>query len=435
MGPGSAPAYDIESLRRTVHSLTVELLAVYEELSLLYSVSAQIGRLADENQIAAVALKEAIEISTADCGWVALWDGDAFRVHETCRAGIERNAVKQINCAVLEPLFQKQKHGTVSHALPREYNLSHPDAPSRFLASALTLDGRSRGYLCLGRRHTGDVFLSPDHKLISAVALLMAVELENVRLQRSELDKRRLEYEMELARAIQQSLLPRDFSCITFLDAAGISEPCYEIGGDFFDLIPVNASLCTLVVADVSGKGPPAALQVAMMRGVVNAVSRTRSDLPLLMSTLNECLLARSAAERFVTAFAATLTSCGRLHYSNAGHTSPLWIRQDGRVVELAQGGPLLGVFPHSRFVQASVQLAPGDLLVMYTDGVTDAHDCKGNVFGSARLLDWARNQCGRLPQDVKNSLIHAIGNFCGASRPDDDRSVLVVRYTGPGLR
>jgi serine phosphatase RsbU (regulator of sigma subunit) len=428
----TAPAYSLESLRRTVQSLTVELLAVYEELALLYSVSSQIGRLADENQIAAVALKEAIEISSADCGWVALWDGNKFRAHDACRMGIEPKIIEQINEAVLEPLFQSGKHDFLSHALTQEYALGGTDAPCRFLASALTLDGRSRGYLCLGRREKGSFFLSPDQKLIGAIALLMAVELENVRLQRSELDKQRLVNELELARSIQQSLLPRDFSCIHYLDAAGVSEPCYEIGGDYFDLIPASADLCTLIIADVSGKGPPAALHAAMVQGIVHAVSRACTELPSLMSTLNECLLARPATGRFVTAFAATLSSNGHLHYSNAGHTSALWIPQKGAVVELSEGGPLLGVFPGARYSLATVQLAPGDLLIMYTDGVTEAQDRTGHPFGTARLLDWAHDQRGRLPQEVQNNLIATVGDFCAGSRQDDDRSVLVVRYTGP---
>jgi sigma-B regulation protein RsbU (phosphoserine phosphatase) len=271
--------------------------------------------------------------------------------------------------------------------------------------------------------------------LLHAIALLVALELENVRLRRSEFEKQRLLKELELARTIQQSLLPRNFSGTSFLEAAGISEPCCEIGGDFFDLIPISAGLSMLIIADVSGKGPPAALQAAMVQGIVNAVSRTCPDLPSLMSTLNECLLTRSAVDRFVTAFAATLSSDGRLHYSNGGHTSTVWIQQNGDVIELTQGGPLLGSFPSASYTQGSIQMTPGDLLVMYTDGVTEAHDGKGGSFGTDRLLNWARHQRGRLPDEVKNSLIAAVGDFCGDRRQDDDRSVLVVRYTGPNTK
>ena len=427
----AAPAYTLESLRRAVHSLTVELLAVYEELALLYSVSGQIGRLADETQIAAVALKEALEISSADCGWVALWDGDSLRVHENCRVGIERRIIDEVHRVVLEPLFQTGRQDFVSHALRQEYGINDAEAPSRFLASALAPEGHSQGYLCLGRKETGAVFLSPDQKLISALALMLAVELENVRLQRSELDKQRLLNELQLARTIQQSLLPRDFSRISFLDAAGASEPCGEIGGDFFDLIPIDADRCTLIIADISGKGPPAALQAAMVQGIVNAVSRTCPELPFLMSTLNACLLNRPAADRFVTAFAGALDRGGRLHYTNAGHPAPLWIRRNGEVVELGQSGPLLGVFSKSEYSQTCVQLAPGDLLVMYTDGLTEARDRRGRAFGAARLLDWARRQNGLPPEEIKGELTRTVQAFCEGCRQEDDCSVLVVQYSG----
>ena len=432
MTPAPAPQHNIESLRRSVQSLTMELLAVYEELELLYSLGAQIGRLADEDQVAAVGLKEAMEISSADCGWVALSDGERLRVPENCRIGIEVGTVDHINRAVLESLHHRGKREFSSHALREECRLAEADAPARFLASSLAVGENSRGYMCLGRQQTGSIFLSADQKLINAIALLVAMELENVRLQRSELEKQRLVNELALARSIQQSLLPRDFSCTAFLDATGISEPCYEIGGDFFDLIPISADLCMLVIADVSGKGPPAALQAAMVQGIVHAVSRNSPEVSFLMGTLNECILARSVEDHFVTAFAATLDNTGRLRYSNGGHTRPLWIRTDGQVIELAEGGPLLGIFENAIYPQGSVQLRPGDLLVLYTDGVTEAEDPQGDPFGTACLLDWAHGQAGHLPTEVKESLINTVSHFCGGSRQADDLTLLVVRYTGP---
>ena len=430
-----APQYNVESLRRSVQSLTVELLAVYEELELLYSVGAQIGRLADEDQIAAVALKQAMEILSADCGWVALSDGERLRVPEGCRIGIEVGTMDHINRAVLESLYHRGKREFVSHALNEEYKLGEADVPFRFLASSLALEGNSRGYVCLGRQETGRVFLSPDQKLINAVALLIAVELENVRLQRSELEKQRLVNELELARTIQQSLLPRDFACNNFLDAAGISEPCYDIGGDFFDLIPINTDLCMLVIADVSGKGPPAALQAAMVQGIVHADSRKGPELSSLMRTLNECILARSVADRFVSAFVATLDSAGRLQYTNGGHTRPLWIQTNGQVMELAEGGPLLGIFDKASYSQGSVQLRSGDLLLLFTDGVTEAEDPQGNQFGTACLLDWARGRAGQSPVEVRDSLLETISQFSQGTRQSDDVTILVVRYTGPSDR
>jgi serine phosphatase RsbU (regulator of sigma subunit) len=427
-----APKRDLESLRRSVQSLTLELLATYEELELLYSLGAQIGRLADEDQIAAVGLKEAMEILSADCGWVVLLDGENLRVPDNCRKGIAAGTMDLVNRTVLEPLCHRGKRGFMSHALKMEYKLGEEDFPSRFLTSSLEVGGNVCGYVCLGRHEEGSVFLSADQKLINAVAVLMAVELENVRLRRSELEKQRLMHELELARTIQQSLLPGDFSCVDFLDATGVSEPCYEIGGDFFDLIPINNDLCMLVIADVSGKGPSAALQASMVQGIVHAASRNGPELPSLMETLNESLLARSVPDRFVTAFVATVDSSGSLRYSNGGHTRPIWIKTNGRVTELTEGGPLLGMFENAAYPQGAAQLERGDLLLLYTDGVTEAEDPQGTPFGTTYLLDWAHGQAGLSPVEVKDSLLRTVYQFTGGTRQSDDVTIFVARYTEP---
>ena len=334
----------------------------------------------------------------------------------------------------LEPLRFRGTNQALLRSLKEYCPFVQADVPAPFLAASLSVGESSLGYLCLGRRDERRPFTSVDQKLSDAVALLMAVGLENVRLQRSELEKRRLMNELELARSIQQSLLPRNFSCIDFLEAAGVSEPCYEIGGDFFDLIPIGTDLCMLIIADVSGKGPPAALQAAMVQGIVHAASRSSPELSSLMETLNACIMSRSLEGRFVTAFAATLDNSGHLQYTNAAHTRPLWIQTNGQVTELAEGGTILGIFENPSYPQGSVQLRPGDLLLLYTDGVTEAEDPQGNPFGTACLLDWARGRAGQRPVEIKESLINTVRHFCGGSRQTDDLTVLVVQYMGPTL-
>jgi serine phosphatase RsbU (regulator of sigma subunit) len=427
--------HDIGWLQRSVQSLTGELLRVYEELTLLYELGRQIGPLADEDQIASAALREAIDILSADCGWVALWDEGTFRVPKDCRIEIEVGTVDNINRSVFETLYHRREGEFLSHTFDEEFHLGEVDVPARFLASSLTVGDRWRGYMCLGRKRTGPIFLSDDQKLFNAVAFLVAAELENLRSQRSELEKERLANELEMARGVQRSLLPRNFSCTDFLEAAGVSEPCFEIGGDFFDLIPIGTDLCLLVIADVSGKGPPAALQAAMVQGIVQATSRSSPELSFLMETLNECILARSVEGRFVTAVAATLDSTGCLHYTNGGHTRPILIRTDGQVIELVEGGPILGIFENSSYPEGSVQLRPGDLLLLYTDGVTEAEDPQGNAFGTARLLEWAQGRGGQRLSEIKESLIDTVRRFGGGGRQADDLTVLLVQYKAPGVR
>jgi sigma-B regulation protein RsbU (phosphoserine phosphatase) len=151
----------------------------------------------------------------------------------------------------------------------------------------------------------------------------------------------------------------RDLSCGDFLQASGVSVPCYEIGGDYFDLVSLDRALCLLAIADVSGKGPPAALRATMVHGIIHAAARHSKELPVLMRTANQCLRARGGDNCFVTAFLATLDSRGWLRYSNAGHNPALWIQSDGCVTELAEGALPLGLMDNVSYPEAVLQLAP----------------------------------------------------------------------------
>ena len=420
-----------ELLRRTVESLRAELLTVYEELALLHSLGAKIGRLADEDQIAAVALREALEITQADCGWVVLWEGERSRVPAGCRVKIAAETVEAISRRALEPLHLKNKKQVLSHAFREEHRLQQADAPVRFLACCLPVGEGSLGYLCLGRGAEGRIFTSVDQKLITAVASLTAAEIENVRLRRSELEKARLESELELARGVQRSLAPGDFCCNDFLEAQGTSIPCYEVGGDYFDLLALGGDQCLLVMADVSGKGPAAALQAAMLQGVVHAGIRHTRELPSLMATINECLQRRAPAGNYATAFVGILERSGRLRYSNGGHNPPLWIRKNGAVVELSDGGPLMGLLDRATYQERAIEMSRGDLLLLYTDGVTEAENESGETWGVARLLEWARCQAGRSPAQVQEALLCTLAQFCKGRRQGDDLTVLVVEFRG----
>ena len=422
---------DLERERRKVASLTGEVLAVYEVLGLLYSLGPRIGSLVDSDQIPALAVQEAIEILRADCGWVVFCDGTGWRLPENCLVAIDAGIAGRINQEVLGPLRFRGQSQVVSHALPEEYRIDGPGVPARFLACPLPTGGNSQGCICLARWRQAPIFTSSDQKLLYAVASLTGMTLENLRLQRSEMEKQRLAGELELARQIQQSLLPRDLCCGNFLEASGVSVPCYEIGGDYFDLVSLDPDLCLLAIADVSGKGPAAALRATMVHGIIHAVARHSKELSELMRTANQCLRERAVDSGFVTMFLATLESRGRLRYSNGGHNPPLWIQSNGRVTELTEGTVPLGLLDNVSYPEATVQLEPGDLLVLYTDGITDSENARGETFGAARVLDWAGRQWQRSAAEVEKSLLQAVSGFCNGHRQADDLTLLIIHFLG----
>ena len=215
-----------------------------------------------------------------------------------------------------------------------------------------------------------------------------------------------------------------------FLDAAGVSLPCQEIGGDYYDLFPVPGNQCLLIIADVSGKGPAAALRAAMVQGIVHAVSKHSTDLLYLMRVINDCIRLRSGNRNFVTAFLGLLDEKGDFRYTNGGHDPPLCIRTSGQVMSLTEGaGPLLGILKNPEYTQGSIRLDPGDLLLLFTDGVTDSEDERGDPFGGGRILRWAATQSSQSPEAVRDSLMGVVKEFCGDRRQADDLTFLIARF------
>jgi serine phosphatase RsbU (regulator of sigma subunit) len=423
------PDDTIESLRRSVQSLTEELVGVYEELALLHTLGPRLARLGSEEAIASEALGAALEAVRADCGWVALWDDDQPRLPAGALRGIPPAAARYLTGEVLTPPHFLAKPVILSHAWSEEHPCPCGESPQRFLASALPVGGRSLGYLCAGRRAGRPPFDSADRKLLAAVASLVAVDLDNIRLRQAELEKARLEAELDLARAVQRSLLPREFRCHAFLEADGVSLPCQQVGGDYFDLLPAGDA-CLLVMADFFGKGPAAALQAQLLQGMVHGAARHTHQAVALLHTINTCLRERGAPGSYVTAFLATLDCDGCLRYINAGHNPPLWIHAGG-AQSLTAGGPLLGLLENPSHQEAVLQLAPGDLLLLYTDGITEAVNDRGEAFGEARVVEWASRLAGASPAQLCSGLLRAVQDFSGGRPNPDDLALLAVRFTG----
>jgi serine phosphatase RsbU (regulator of sigma subunit) len=416
--------------RRTIDSLTAELLTVYEELSLLYALSAELGRLDTEEEIAAASLREAIEVAHADSGWFVVCEGDELRIPATCLHGIDHEAAAVVSRAVVRQGCTTRAD-LLWHDVGEDCSLGYRGAPARLLAARLGAS-QAPAWLCLGRTVTSPRFTSADQKLMTAVAALAGISFENVGLQRSRLERERLADELAMARSIQQSLLPQEFHVFPWLDAAGESIPCYEIGGDYFDLIPLQNDQCLFVISDVSGKGPAAALRAATVQGNIHAVCRGSVYLPDVLTTVNEAFLRRSSeTATFVTMFLAILDREGRLQYANAGHNRPIWIPAHGSVTELKGGGPLVGFFHNPEFPAGSVSLSPGDLVVFYTDGVTDCENQSGDTLDVERLLSWAEKQAGKSAEEARDELTREIAAFCGPCRHPDDLTVLIAGYRG----
>ncbi len=246
--------------------------------------------------------------------------------------------------------------------------------------------------------------------------------------------RERMEGIFAQARKIQASILPRRVPVYGQFDLAGRSEPMEEVGGDFFDFIPVTEKILGLAIADVSGHGLPAALQVRdIYMGLRMGLAR---DLKIVRTVerMNNIIHRSTLTSRFVSMFYGELELNGVFIYVNAGHPPPYHVGANGLVRSLEEGGPVLGPLPEASYERGFVIMKPGDVLVFYTDGILEAlgREAEGapeEEYGVERLLRVARENLGRSSQEVVDAVFASIEAFSGSAPADDDRTVMVVTY------
>jgi steroid delta-isomerase-like uncharacterized protein len=247
------------------------------------------------------------------------------------------------------------------------------------------------------------------------------------------LEKAQSDREMAMASVVQQALCRTNYSSQSCAFVAS-SLPCRTIGGDFVEYLELPGAGFGFAVGDVAGKGPAAALVAAMLQGMFSIVASTGESQPsAVLSTLNRGLHARDVHPKFATLVYGNMAADGRFTYSNAGHQPPLLVRQNA-VRVLSAGGPILGVFDHATFPAETVQLSPGDMIVAFSDGVTDASASDGSDFGMDRLVAVAASAAKPTARELLAHVIHSIEEFAGSVPQADDITVAVVQYRGPFL-
>jgi sigma-B regulation protein RsbU (phosphoserine phosphatase) len=271
-------------------------------------------------------------------------------------------------------------------------------------------------------------FTRADEELVQFFASAAALSIQRALLHRQVLDKQRLEDQLRVAREVQSGLLPAAPPDLPGYDLAAVNLPTQAIGGDYYDYVPLGDGGLGLVVADVSGKGIPAALIMASFRGALRTRMPRRARLTAVAAELNAAVLELRDASRYVTAVCAVLQDEGRVRYVNCGHNPPLLLRTGGGHEMLRQGGAALGLFPGERFHEGTVRLDPGDCLVLYTDGVVEPTDDRDAEFGTDRLEAAVRSAAGRSASEALGAVIEATRAFSGRDRYDDDFTLVVVK-------
>jgi sigma-B regulation protein RsbU (phosphoserine phosphatase) len=287
---------------------------------------------------------------------------------------------------------------------------------------------RPIGVLYLDSTEKGAMLSTDTQHALEAVATQASAAIESARLYRESVVKRQLERELRLASEIQQALLPEACQVGSYFEVAAASMPCRAIGGDFFDYFSLADGAFGVALGDTSGKGPSAALLTAMIQGILTAQHALAGSPSALLAQVNDGLIRRSIRSRFATIVYATLTPEGRFTYCNAGHNPPILLKRDC-VRRLETGGLILGLFPHAVYEDETLDLQPGDRLIVFSDGVTEAFNAAGEDFGEERLLACVEASRDRRPADLLDAVLDAVRSFMAGAVPPDDITVLVLQY------
>jgi len=290
--------------------------------------------------------------------------------------------------------------------------------------------GELLGVIYLDSRRIA-AFSAIDRQILDALAVQAASIIDNARLVERERERQRMEQELSIARNIQQALLPHGLNDYPHLEVAGVQHPCHEVGGDYFDVVPVTNDSTAILIADVSGKGLGAALVTTMLQGALSGLSMGASP-ARVFNHFNRYLCTHAEVGRYVTMFIGIVSSDGVLEYIKAGHPSPLLLRK-GEVSELySEGSFPVGLVPEAEYSSERLQLLPGDTLVLFSDGVTEAENPQHQLFEVTGLFHALEGKAGASVDALQDSVLKSVRAFTGGGVQSDDLTLLVVRYRAP---
>lgn len=298
------------------------------------------------------------------------------------------------------------------------------------MAVPLQTKDRVIGLIYLDSPNLIQPFSREDLNLLTVMANVAAIRIEHARFIEVEQKERMLAQELDQAAHIQRGLLPRSIPNVPGLDLAGHTVACRTVGGDYYDFLTFPDGRLGALVGDVAGKGMPAALLMSSLQARVQVLFEDCEDLALKVTRLNKAIATNCPDNRFITFFICVLDPAGnRLTYTNAGHNPPLMIRRNGQVETLATGGIILGIMPKFAYQQATVPMEPGDVLIMFSDGVTEATRVDGDEeFGEDRLADVVRRNINQPAAAIMQAVGAAVAEFTQGAPAADDVTVLVAR-------
>jgi sigma-B regulation protein RsbU (phosphoserine phosphatase) len=294
----------------------------------------------------------------------------------------------------------------------------------------MMLQGECKGLVLLGEKLSRAPYEPADLELVSSLGNLAIISLENARLFKEAIELQKMEDELQIARGIQKGLLPSVLPVLPSMDIAATNISSKQVGGDYYDVIQTADGRYVIAIGDVSGKGTPASLLMANLQATIRALVPLRLPLSELTARVNDLMCQNTGSDRFITFFWCEIDPVSRaLTYVNAGHNYPYLLRSDGTTLRLDKGGMILGVLPTTTpYDHDGMPLLSGDLLVLFTDGVSEAMSSAGREYGEDRLETILSASRDRTAQEIIEAVHKDILEFARGAPQSDDITMMTLK-------
>ncbi len=405
-----------------------------EELSVLNDLARAIGASVNSKAIMDKIIRRSLRAVDAEQGVISLVAKQPDELVKTVARAIVTSSERQplhIDQALLGWMYLNEKPLRLNDVRDDERfrGLKSDEKISSVLCVPMIIKSEVRGVLAVYNKKDGRGFTDEDERLLSIVAAQSAQVVENARLYEEQRALTSLKEEVRLVSQIQVDLLPKASPSIPGYDIAGKNVPARVVGGDYFDFIPLDEKRICVCVGDVSGKGLPASLLMANLQATLRGQAHRDVVPSVCLRRCNNMLFRSTNPEHFVTLFCGLLDAeKHELTFCNAGHNYPLLFSRGEEPVPLKTGGVVLGVIEDRAFEQETVELAPGDVLVIYSDGVTEAMDAAEVEFGEEKLNDLIGSHLEDSASTLIGRIFDAVKKHAGDYPQSDDMTMIVVK-------
>lgn len=388
-------------------------------------------------------LNEVLESIINNLARLMTYDAAVILLVDRSEKPLQKMAMRGYDEAVIDKISVKINQGVSGWVIRTQRGVIIPDVsrdPDYFPArpqtrSQITVPILSRGEAIgalVAESDELEHFTNRDLELLTLFSGLAAVAIRNAQLYEDSIKKQRLENELVVASKVQQALLRRRFPTLKGLSLEVVNIPSLIVGGDLYDVVSLDRFRQGLMIGDVSGKGTPAAILMAVTYAGFKSLLKEIDPVSTVIARLNNLLYEATSSGYYTTFFYGIIdTEKQQITYTNAGHNPPMLLRSDGTVEQLTEGGMLLGFLPNRHYKRATVSVSEGDYLILFTDGVTEIMDSREEEFGDTRLMNVLQENYGSSPKNMRKAILKAIQDFSGSKTYQDDLTLLIVRIEG----